>query len=123
MTTGARSVGWTVFSGAGFALSETDSEQLSQRSGVWARFVDSYRPGASDPLLGDQAAAGESVDFSHHRGGIDVEGTGEIRQCSLLIPVEEQLDEQATLRVAAKHGQGLLILHRAQYIMHIAQNT
>lgn len=90
---------------AGFGGSRADPEQLAQGGGVRAGLVDSYGPSAPDALLDDQAAVGESIDFAHHRRRVDVERTGEVGEGAPAVVVEEQLDEQTTLRVTAEDRQ------------------
>lgn len=105
---------------AGIVRSQTDPEQLSQWRGVRARIVDLHGPGASDALLDDQAAVCEPIDLAHHGGWVHVERAGEIGQSASLVVVEEQLDQEAPLRIASKERGSALVLHETQYIL---QNT
>jgi hypothetical protein len=82
-----------------------------------------HGPGAPDALLDDQPAAGQAIDFPHHRRGINVEGPGEVGQRPSFVLVEEQLDEQTALCVAPKDRKWVNILHQAQHIMRNAQKT
>jgi hypothetical protein len=103
-------------------LSLTDPEQLTERCRIRAGLVDLYRPSASDALLDDQSAVGESIDFAHHGGGINVECPGEVGQRASLRLVEEQFDQETSLRIASKHRNWTSVLHNTQYILRETQN-
>jgi hypothetical protein len=95
-------------------------EQLSEWCGVGARFVDLHCTGTSDSPFGDQTAALQPVDLTHHSRGIDVECPGEIGEC--VLPAEEQLDEESALCLGSEHWKRITVLHSTQYMLRVAQD-